>query len=45
MMGFGAGNVGSAPDPGSPGFVAGTTAAPRIVRIVAAGHSASTPTS
>ena len=35
MMGFGAANVGSAPDPGSPGFVAGTTAAPRVVRIVA----------
>ena len=35
MMGFGAANVGSAPDPGSPGFVAGTTSAPRVVRIVA----------
>ena len=37
MMGFGAPNPGSAPDPGSPGFVAGTTAAPRVVRIVASG--------
>jgi len=37
MMGPGAANVGSAPDPGSPGFVAGTTAAPRFVRIVASG--------
>jgi uncharacterized cupredoxin-like copper-binding protein len=37
MMGFGAANVGSAPDPGSPGFVAGTPAAPRVVRIVASG--------
>jgi len=35
MMGFGAASVGSAPDPGSPGFVAGTTSAPRVVRIVA----------
>ena len=35
MMGFGAANLGSAPDPGSPGFVAGTTSAPRVVRIVA----------
>ena len=35
MMGFGAANLGSASDPGSPGFVAGTTAAPRVVRIVA----------
>jgi plastocyanin len=35
MMGFGAANVGSAPDPGSPGFVAGTTSAPRLVRIIA----------
>jgi uncharacterized cupredoxin-like copper-binding protein len=35
MMGLGAPNVGSAPDPGSPGFVAGTTAAPRVVRIIA----------
>lgn len=37
MMGFGGANVGSAPDPGSPGFVAGTTTAPRVVRIVASG--------
>jgi uncharacterized cupredoxin-like copper-binding protein len=37
MMGYSATNAGSAPDPGSPGFVAGTTAAPRIVRIVASG--------
>lgn len=37
MMGLGAANVGSASDPGSPGFVAGTTAAPRVVRIVASG--------
>lgn len=35
MMGFGAANVGSAPDPGSPGFVAGTASAPRVVRIIA----------
>ncbi|MHB8509241.1 MAG: plastocyanin/azurin family copper-binding protein, partial [Candidatus Dormibacteria bacterium] len=35
MMGFGAGNVGSGPAPGSPGFVAGTTSAPRVVRITA----------
>ena len=35
MMGFGVANLGSASDPGSPGFVAGTTAAPRVVRIVA----------
>jgi plastocyanin len=35
MMGFGAANVGSAPDPGSPGFVAGTSSAPRVVRIIA----------
>jgi uncharacterized cupredoxin-like copper-binding protein len=35
MMGFGAANVGSAPDPGSPGFVAGTTSAPRVVRMIA----------
>jgi len=35
MMGFGAANVSSALDPGSPGFVAGTTAAPRVVRIIA----------
>lgn len=38
MMGFGAANVGSAPGPGSPGFVAGTTAAPRVVRIIASGQ-------
>ena len=37
MMGFGGANVGSAPDPDSPGFVAGTSSAPRIVRIVASG--------
>lgn len=35
MMGSGAANVGSAREPGSPGFVAGTTAAPRVVRIIA----------
>lgn len=35
MMGFAAANVGSAPGPGSSGFVAGTTAAPRIVGILA----------
>lgn len=35
MMGFGGPSVGSAPDPGSSGFVAGTAAAPRVVRIVA----------
>ncbi len=35
MMGFGGPGVGSALDPGSPGFVAGTVAAPRVVRIVA----------
>ncbi len=35
MMGVGAANVGSAPDPGSPGFVSGTTSAPRVVRIIA----------
>ncbi len=34
-MGFGAANIGSAPDPGSPGFVAGMTSAPRVVRIIA----------
>jgi len=37
MMDFGAANVGSAPDPGSPGFVAGKTSAPRVVRIIAGG--------
>jgi uncharacterized cupredoxin-like copper-binding protein len=35
MMGGGAANVASAPAPGSPGFVAGTTSAPRVVRIIA----------
>ncbi len=35
MMGFGAASVASAPDPGSVGFVAGTTSAPRVVRIIA----------
>jgi uncharacterized cupredoxin-like copper-binding protein len=35
MMGGGAANVGSAPAPGSPGFVAGTTSAPRVVSITA----------
>ncbi len=35
MMGFGAANVSSAPDPGSAGFVAGTTSAPRVVRVIA----------
>ena len=40
MMGFGAGGggpagVSSAPGPGSPGFIAGTTSAPRVVRILA----------
>lgn len=34
-MGFNVPNVGSGPDPGSPGFVAGTTAAPRVVRLIA----------
>jgi uncharacterized cupredoxin-like copper-binding protein len=37
MMRFGAANAGSAQDPGAPGFVAGTTAAPRVVRIIASG--------
>jgi uncharacterized cupredoxin-like copper-binding protein len=37
MMGFGTTNAGSAADPGSPSFVAGTTTAPRVVRIVASG--------
>ncbi len=37
-MGFGPTSVGSTPDPGAPGFVAGTTSAPRIVRIVASGR-------
>ncbi len=35
--GFGGPNVASGPDPGSPGFVPGTTSAPRAVRIVAGG--------
>ena len=35
MMGPGAANVGSGPDPGSPGFVAGTTSAPRVMRLIA----------
>src|ERR1035437_1894639 len=35
MMGFGAANVTSAPDPGSSGFIPGTTSAPRVVRIIA----------
>ncbi len=35
MMGFEAANGGSAPGPGSPGFVAGTSSAPRVVRIIA----------
>lgn len=35
--GVGGPNVASGPDPGSPGFVAGTTSAPRVVRIVAGG--------
>ena len=34
-MGFGGADTGAAPDPGSPGFVAGTVAVPRVVRIVA----------
>jgi plastocyanin len=37
MMGFGPANVSSAPDPGSPVFVAGTASAPRIVRVIASG--------
>jgi plastocyanin len=35
MMGFGQANVSSAPDPGSPDFVAGTTSVPRVVHIIA----------
>jgi plastocyanin len=35
MMSFGTANVGAALDPGSPGFVAGTTGTPRVVRIIA----------
>jgi uncharacterized cupredoxin-like copper-binding protein len=38
MMGFGAANVGSGPGPGSTGFVAGTSSAPRVVRIIAGGN-------
>jgi uncharacterized cupredoxin-like copper-binding protein len=38
MMGFGAAAVGPAANPGSPGFVAGTTSAPRVVQIVASGQ-------
>lgn len=34
---LGPANFGSAPGPGSPGFVAGTTSAPRAVRIIASG--------
>jgi plastocyanin len=37
MMGFGPANVSPAPDPGSPGFVAGTASAPRIVHVIASG--------
>jgi uncharacterized cupredoxin-like copper-binding protein len=37
MMGIGAVNASSAPNPDSPGFIAGTTTAPRVVRIVASG--------
>ncbi|MBI3745220.1 MAG: hypothetical protein HY264_01590 [Chloroflexi bacterium] len=37
MMGFGGAIGGSPPDPGSPGFIAGSPSAPRIVRIVASG--------
>jgi plastocyanin len=35
MPGPGPANAGDTPGPGSPGFVAGTTVAPRVVRIVA----------
>ena len=38
MMGSEASRVGSAPSPGSPGFVAGTLAAPRRVRVVGSGQ-------
>jgi len=38
MMGFGADDAGSAPNPGSPGFVGGTTSAPRVVRVIASGQ-------
>ena len=34
-MGFGPVNASSAPDPGAAGFVAGTTSAPRVVRVIA----------
>jgi uncharacterized cupredoxin-like copper-binding protein len=37
MMGLGPAEFGVAPDPGSPGFVAGTTSAPRVVRMIASG--------
>ncbi len=35
MMGVGAANVSSAPDPVSPGFTAGTASAPRIIHVIA----------
>jgi plastocyanin len=35
MLGPGAAHVGSGPDLGSPGFIAGTTSAPRVVRVIA----------
>ncbi len=38
MMGFGDPNGGSPPGPGLPGFIAGTAAAPRVVRIAATGQ-------
>lgn len=38
MMGYGDPNSGSAPGPGAPGFVAGTAASPRVVRLVATGQ-------
>jgi len=44
MMGRGAANTGGA-QPGEPGFVAGTVAAPRVVRIAAGPGSTFTPTS
>ena len=37
MMGVGAGSAAPALDPGSPGFVAGTAAVPRVVLVVASG--------
>ena len=37
-MGYGANDAPSALDPGSPGFVVGTTSTPRVVRIVASGQ-------